>query len=401
MADRLARLLLRPLAALSALGSGAFLVYLGMMPQLYFDKLPGVRPGAAAAVVVATLLGLGLGLPFGRFLLRALPLRPDGSRRRGAIAISFAMSVAWLGMWTLVYTQPLSARTGGEALWMQSDVPPVRLGGYLIAVFWWLGAFVPFGARHLAPRLALKRPFVLFLRRFSSFADRTVIGAVLRCCPAGIRVAFLTPTASGMRDWDPFRVGFAGLKVWRPLRSMPLDLRASDETWRQAVTDLIARADVVVLDATARGASIETEIELIRRGGFARKTIAVAHGRDVRDGADVAGLLPSDIAVIGYEKSWPRALPRLLLGLVAAPLAGLPIASIGALALVLIMSPALPLADAQQLHSSFAANPEPVLAMMLVVDAWIFLVLFARPSLDRESERALAARLRVRGPRAG
>ena len=92
-------------------------------------------------------------------------------------------------------------------------------------MIWVFGASGPLLLRHRKPRRLLDRPFVLFLRRFSTFADRAVIAMVLRQAPSGMPVVFLTPTRSQPGDWDPFVVGFAGMKLWHPFRSVPIVLR--------------------------------------------------------------------------------------------------------------------------------------------------------------------------------
>jgi hypothetical protein len=74
---------------------------------------------------------------------------------------------------------------------------------FMSALFWWFGFAIPLFQRHWKPHKPLKRPFVLFLRRFSTYADRSVSNALLKVSPAGKPVAFLTATQSRAKDWNP------------------------------------------------------------------------------------------------------------------------------------------------------------------------------------------------------
>jgi hypothetical protein len=62
---------------------------------------------------------------------------------------------------------------------------------------------------------------------------------VLKQAASGVPVVFLTPTLSRPGDWEPFLVGFAGLKLLHPWQSMPIILRAPDDDWQQVADELI------------------------------------------------------------------------------------------------------------------------------------------------------------------
>lgn len=388
------RALRRPFSAASAVASGSFLLYMGALPSLY---LPDIRVADSyvPAIVATAALSWVLGLAFGRFLLRALPLRGDGQIRRGVIVFAVLASLTWFAAWLAMASVGSAewASLGGEQLWAASPELQVRFAGYLAVVAWWLGAFLPFLARHLAPRRALEHPFVLFLRRFSTFSDRSAVSAVLKCTPAGKPVAFLTPTASSIQDWNPFRIGFAGLKLWRPLRSMPIDLRAGDRGWQPVAESLIAGADAVVLDASQGSEAIEAEIEMIRNGGFEEKTVVIAQEARGARGDDLLAPVGGSSDVVLYRKSWLRAMPRLLLGLFATFFAAMPLAVI----LIPVLAPGVTQLEPTQEIDAFGQQigQKRVVLPLAALGLWIYFVLFVRAALDRDSIRRLARRLRA------
>jgi hypothetical protein len=246
-----------------------------------------------------------LGIAFGRFLLRAVPPPLFGwARRRQVAIIAVALCVA-LGFLILAGLLFASLRPADS-----------NQTGYLglAAILWATGAVYPLLLRHRRPRAFLDRPFVLFLRRFSTFADRTVIALVLRQAKAGVPVVFLTPTHSRPKDWDPFVVGFAGLKLLHPMRSVPMVLRARDEDWQRAAQELIGRAQTVLVDASEGSAALGIEAEMIEKAGRWPDTVCLRH---ISPGDESGQGSPAfrNARCISYSKSWTRALPRLALTL--------------------------------------------------------------------------------------
>ncbi len=188
-------------------------------------------------------------------------------------------------------------------------------GSALFAIVWATGAVGPLVLRHRRRRAFLDRPFVLFLRRFSTFSDRTVIALILRQAKAGVPIVFLTPTRSRPKDWDPFIVGFAGLKLMHPLSSVPMVLRARDDDWQRVADELIRRAQTILVDTSEGSGAIQTEAEMIAKAGRWLDTVCLRHtapptasGQDPLDAFTKA-------RCIDYSKSWMRALPRLVISL--------------------------------------------------------------------------------------
>jgi len=262
---------------------------------------------------------------------------------------------------------------------------------------WMIGAFAPFMMRHLSPKRAIRRPFVLFLRRFSSFADRSVVSALLKCSPAGKPIAFLTPTASAVRDWNPFQIGLAGLKVWRPFFSMPIDLRSPDKDWKKSAMDLISRAEIVVLDASESSDAMEDEIAMVRDGGHSNKTfLLVSRKKEGQTGENIDHLRQEGTQVITYDKKWSRAALRLVSGVFVAFLSGILPYAILLVVAVYVMS--LLGFDIDLTQRNQQTTPE-IRAMMLAyipVFAWTYYVLFVRAALDKASVKQMRDRLKNR-----
>jgi len=378
---RLTGMAMRPLVWLFASLSGLLIAGVGGIPLMYVISLSETSSLQEIAILSALVpLSLLLGIAFARFLLRAVPLRADGERRPvviGMFGIFGIAAVAGLA-WSLIGSlAPLAtpAVVDAEAL--------RRLQAATIA--WILGAIGPFLVRHAIPRHFFTRPFILFLRRFYTFSDRVLVGAVLKAAPSGKPVAFLTAPVSTAKDWNPFTVGLAGFKLWRPIRSAPVDLH-SDEPWHDNAQTLIENAALIVLDATDGSDSIASEVAMIRDGGFTEKTLVVAPTLGSAGNDVLAQLGAQSSSIVEYRKSWLWALPSLILGAFGCLFAVFPIM------FAVVMSTQAP---------GWVAS-DPLIwtppAVITGTIGWLalFVTLFLRPALDHASKKTLRERLRGR-----
>lgn len=257
-----------------------------------------------------------------------------------------------------------------------------------------------FMERHLRARRFLERPYVLFLRRFSTFADRTLMGEVLRRCPAGKPVVFLVPTRSRPGDWGILHVSFAGLKLWRPLGSLPVIIGATDDNWRPVIRELIECAETIVVDASLPGASVLDEIEMIVDGGQSDKTLVLTTGTtEWTSDQRLQLLVGGDAEIVTYSKSWIRAIPRILFGIVAAFFpAFMIVVSILAFSFLLLVGPlAASGLIAEASVTAFLGESERWLGFVenavVIAYFWICVVFFLRPSVDKSTARRLSDRL--------
>jgi hypothetical protein len=189
--------------------------------------------------------------------------------------------------------------------------PPLDL---LLATFWTTGVIGLLMRRSRTMRSFLDRPFVLFLRKFSTFADRAVIASMLKQATHSVPIVFLTPTHSRPRDWDPYLVCFAGLKLLHPWRSAPIVIRERDDAWQRTADELIRRARTILLDTSETTTALREEAEMLDRACRWPSTVCLslsAH-KARPDPAPMRSF--GAVRTIGYTKSWLRALPRMVLG---------------------------------------------------------------------------------------
>jgi hypothetical protein len=290
-------------------------------------NMGSVLGGLIATIGLGGVLAFVLGVAFGRFLLRAIPpnFSSHSSRKRPAIAALalsgaltvFVLLVAFFILLSIFEARPPAASETSIPTSDDDTRRAVQFGFYVIssalpAILWATGVAGPLLLRHRRSQAFLDRPFVLFLRRFSTFSDRAVIALVLREASSGVPVVFLTPTLSRPRDWDPYIVGLAGLKLSYPLRSVPIVLRAQDDDWQRAADELIRRAQTILVDTSETSGSLGTEAEMIAKAGRWSHTVRLRDaGRAAAPEPDGPGTF-SKAHCIDYTKSWTRALPRLL-----------------------------------------------------------------------------------------
>jgi formylglycine-generating enzyme required for sulfatase activity len=275
--------------------------------------LRGFDLNSFVTCVIAGLLGcffFFVGVPIGRFFLRVLPPRLSGERRIGALVTVTIVAIA--GVANAFYRSSLV--TGIALIDNASVLQTFVFFSYASISFCFL---LVFAAPHLSPRSFLEKPFILFLRRFSTFSDRSIQNALLKVSPVGKSVAFLTSTQSKAGDWDPFRIGFAGLKIWHPINSTPRFLRSSNEDWKRAAEELINRAEVITLDLSQGSGAIRTEIGMIENSNRWASTIILINKLDLGflETQQLIDYKNKGATIVKYKKSWEGSLLRLLLGI--------------------------------------------------------------------------------------
>jgi hypothetical protein len=333
-------------------------------------------------VALGCLFGLWLGVACGRFLLRALP--PVISEQRNAgqlwvaalctaimIAVYLISAFLWVVLESVVTSSPETlapnrvAELAGEQL----------VGAILVALLWTTGAVGLLIRRHRKPRAFLGRPFVLFLRRFSSFSDRTIVSLILRQASNRVPVVFLTPRRSRPGDWDPFLVGFSGLKFLHPWRSAPIVICVPDADWTGAAHELVCQARTILLDISETTDSLRTESEMIEKAARWPDSVclklmaspAPSGGRPTRSF--------SGVSTIEYTKSWVRALPRMLMGLLAVLFAA-----------VVLVAP---------VQLLLRISPRIAALGVLGAAAMFYYSAFVRPAVNRRAKIALRCLLRT------
>lgn len=387
----------------SAFAGFVLLLVLAALPSIFFLNLKFLDRfsfGTPAFIVLcaAVVLVTGLfGLTVARFALRLIPIRFGTSVQMRAFVFGlFAVLLLTLFAWVAVFSPVEDDRPNARFdAWFQSAAPEeVRIAGAIAVLVFAICAVFPFLLCHVGSGSFLQRPFVLYLRRFSTFSDRSVMNEVLRACPHGKPIVFLIPTRSAIRDWNPFQIGFAGLRMRNPIKSLPIPVRADDASWQKAARELILAAETIVLDASEGSAAIDIEMRLIESLQMWHKTVLLRTGRDASDQQRLITVMASKPAsVIQYQRNWRRAIPRLVLGPVASVF---PAMYLGILLLVpvdLLLSALGAFTPAVDLRG-LVAEPKAVLVLVGILTAWIYIVLFWRPAINKEAAAALATRLR-------
>lgn len=345
-------------------GSGILIRWL-----LSSDKALGQVVQDAFLLLLMLLLTTYFGIAFGRFLLRAVPPQfSDTHNRRSALARVIIVFVVCVG--------PTFFRTVQTYEGVLDTMP---------FVLWCLFSIYPVYIRHKRPRAFLNKPFVLFLRRFSSVSDRAIIELTLRYTPKGQPVVVLTPTQSLPSDWNPLLVAFSGQKVFNPIRSVPIVLRASDEKWQVAARELIHHASLIVFDTTEGGASIDAESCIIADEGREKDTVCVKNVT-VSDRSNAEQrIISQGGALIKYEWRWRTAARRLTIGIFA-----------------LLITPFFIAVFTQtSLYISFTSTGSIVLTafslgLSLITATRLYILIFGFPSIDPEARTQLKNALRGR-----
>jgi PAS domain-containing protein len=332
---------------------------MGLVPAISLGVLVGV-----ASIAAAFFVGLG----GTRTLSRLVPLTVTGTPDRTGLKLA---SFAVLG------TAPF--------VWFFAQLAFNLAAGHptddLIVLLPAASALVSFGIsiaivsrRHRRPLETLAGPFVVFLRRFSTYSDRVVLGECLRACPNGVPLALLVPTDARIRDWNPVSLAFAGYKLVHPVSSLPLFFRTDDADWEAAARDLVVNADRIVLDLSDQSSSIATEIRMITEAGRWPDVIALV---EQRTDSSVTSITEGAAAghIVEYRRVWQ--LRQLFFGLfVSATAAG-----------GLLMS-----------FDELLGPPTAVLEVMYAATVvTLFLVFFLRPGMSKEGARALQDALSKRG----
>jgi len=360
------------------------------------------------------------GLAVGRFLLRSFPPRLSGKRRRWLLGFLLFMTIFWvISMGIGIFGFPAKIPTPNNPAVASSlgtkdptinfpesanfhraaalfDSALYKILQFMSALFWWFGFAIPLFQRHWTPHKPLEKPFVLFLRRFSTYADRSVNNALLKVTPAGKPVAFLTATQSRAKDWNPFQVGFSGIKLRRPFQSMPIILRSTNENWKKAAAELIRKSEKIVMDLSEGSGAIQTEIDMIEQAGRWPDTIILMTEQKVKDEEPelIERLVDKGTTIIKYTKSWWRAIPRLLFGLPAACLFSAPLFLLPIL-FALVVNSVMGWIGGTQAESTplniMALGPalKYFSVVFLLGWFWLFYVFFVHPTFSKKARQAL------------
>jgi hypothetical protein len=147
---------------------------------------------------------------------------------------------------------------------------------------------------HFAPRLFERRQFILYLRRFSSYADRRLRNVLVRRAPLNTPVVFLVTPNSQIRDWSPFQ--FVALQP-------PVQLVSSQGDWEGSARRLIGLAERIVIELSDETASIQLEERMIEEAGRWNTTVVLTSRNHDYEDALRERLGRKGARVLGYSTS--------------------------------------------------------------------------------------------------
>ena len=175
-------------------------------------------------------------------------------------------------------------------------------------------AWVLYVLRTVDSDRVLRRPFVLFFRRFDSFADLSILPSLLRLTPSGVPVVVLVSgTENEVGYWDPVKLMTFGLRATLPLGGRPVFLRGG-ENWERVMESLVDHSTVVVLDQTEKSDAMTTESEAVRHRG--RPLILLTEASGASDTRTIRSDIGDDIE-IAYRRG-SLALPAIMVVLILA-----------------------------------------------------------------------------------
>lgn len=345
--------------------AAAALIWMTGLPLLSAALSAGFIFAAAAGLVLAlgSLLGAAImGVGAVRTLSRMLPLGVSGTPPRTWQKLA-AFSVTGIMVFVLFFLQlAIDLRKGTPTDDTLFAWPVVAT----LIVFVCTILIVRNQHRRVATRPA--GSFILFLRRFSSYSDRVVLGECLKACPPAVPLVLLVPSTPRIRDWNPVSLAFSGLRLRSPLRSLPVFYRAEDAAWEDTARQLIHQADRIVFDTSDASGSIGLEASMITEANRWPRVVALIEA----GGSDGRNELTSRAGTaVRYSRTWRMG--ALLLGLlVAGTTTG------GVITLI----------------ENLGAPNDVIRPLGFATWALLFVVFFFRPRMDEEGARQLRRALR-------
>lgn len=235
-------------------------------------------------------------IPFLRYINRLFPFRSDFKRRYGCVVFLTIIGLLW---GVLMFITTALEYIQSKPPDMFGDLSIAGMSGFILVACILLFYTYMYRARKLPSA------YLLYLRRFSSFSDREVIGTILRNLKPGVPIVILVTDRATLNDWDPRNIGIAGYKFRKPISSMPFIIRAENSEWESCFINLIKNANAVAIDVSDFSESIMYEYNTIRESVPKERRLVFAEtGTDTN--------INNEETILPYSKSWKRALPRII-----------------------------------------------------------------------------------------
>ena len=329
MSETLGRELYGPLAA----GGGVVTIFgLAGLPgavattQAYllehFQDTNEPRSSLAIALASAcTLLALFAAIPFCRVLCRDCPIRMSGSvvqARWGVLEVLLKtlLPVAAAGIasvfWCAVFLSRTPLRVAINVYDFQLAKRQLGIGDVSLIVTWSAVATTAVLIcliHHHRFVVPAKRPYILYLRRFSSRSDLVLQEGLLKATPGALAIVMLVETSKDRTpfrvggNWNPFTIGFVGASLRNLISSIPFYVQAGRLSWENSVAVLLKYATCVVIDETEASDALMRERDMIIRLDATTRTIPL-----VTVPKQCAGAEEQECLVMARGRYWYRQL---------------------------------------------------------------------------------------------
>jgi hypothetical protein len=234
---------------------------------------------------------------------------------------------------------------------------------------------------------------ILYLRRFGSFSDRSVVNTVLRLASRSARgLMYLIPSDEPVANWDPWITVYGGLKIIYPYETTPLYFESSNRNWVQNVRRLINLSGCIIIDISELSSSILQELKLVSEVGVSKRTIIIFDEKHL----DTITMHMQNLKDLGFgtnhiviKRSWSRAIPRMIFALLFV--------IFGTFMGIFAISSLFGLDIFNPWNVAFPGRSILFLASIAVViiNAIMFFISFAlKPSITKNSARCIRERVR-------
>jgi len=274
-----------------AVATGAFELAIALdEPRLLSPSVLAFLQGLTVVTIFLTNAIL-----FSGYLIFSFAPRAEGSRTS-----SYVLALVTCGVCMLIY--PFSAWVWG-GVWKSN-----MASGLFLLLAWFL--YIVHCARIDG---ALAGRYVLFFRRFDSFADLSILPTLLRLTPRRTPLVMLVSgTENEIGYWDPVKLMSYGLHSNLPWGGRPVFLRGG-EGWESVMKKLVSQAGIIVVDRTEKSEAMTKEMRTVAKSG--RPAIVIAEKADERE-ADRGVPEGDQVVPVNYERGRGQFVFRL--GLVLA-----------------------------------------------------------------------------------
>jgi hypothetical protein len=156
---------------------------------------------------------------------------------------------------------------------------------------------------------------VVFLRRFHSLADRSIIEVIRSALLPSSRLVMLRAPRDSLLLWDPIQVLFSGLSLRHPFGGVPVYVHADSDSWVGHAQELLRSAQVVIIDISELSAALELELKIVNESHRALKVVLLCDQR--RFEAAAGTIKESADGIISYRRSGMRSFLRFVIGFFA------------------------------------------------------------------------------------